>query len=301
MIRYDMKEDICLRLGANGGRPGKETGAVSLVWGDSSSSARGGGEGKTMTPQEATALVLEQVQRTFVHLRDGERRFFDPIRLVEACRCLNLEYMVHQQNDASEFCDKLLDRLEMGMKAGQAAVAAAARTGGVLVSETGALDAYGGGNESGGVKPRVAALDRLFGGTWVHQKIPTGCSHRTNRLEPFINLEVNIRGKESIEESLASFVESELMAGDNKVGPFFPHAKAKGIGRRQAGRMPMPSRSLCASTFQSARCFVSPHFGRTRFLWGYEDLRVESGLYLCFRKHTQVRRLNTLPHWSPTQ
>lgn len=218
MIRYDGKEDIRLRLGANGGRPGKETGAVSLVWGDSSaSSSRGGGEGKTMTQAEATAQVLEQVQRTFLHLRDGERRFFDPIRLVEACRCLNLEYMVHQQNDASEFCDKLLDRLESGMKAGQAVATAtgAANAAGAIV----ARGQSGGdsGNPPGGM-PRVAALDRLFGGTWVHQKIPMGCSHRTNRSEPFINLEVNIRGKESIEESLASFVESELMAGDNKVG-----------------------------------------------------------------------------------
>lgn len=217
MIRYDGKEDIRLRLGANGGRPGKETGVVSLVWGDSSSSSsRGGGEGKTMTQAEATAQVLEQVQRTFLHLRDGERRFFDPIRLVEACRCLNLEYMVHQQNDASEFCDKLLDRLESGMKAGQAAAAAAGDAPGAIVAGSAAGQGGDGGSRAGGM-PRVAALDRLFGGTWVHQKIPMGCSHRTNRSEPFINLEVNIRGKESIEESLASFVESELMAGDNKV------------------------------------------------------------------------------------
>lgn len=215
MIRYDMKDDLSFRLGPGGGRPGKETGAVSLVWGDSPSSR---GEGKTMTPDEATALVLEQVQRTFLHLRDGERRFFDPIRFVEACRCLNLEYLVHQQNDASEFCDKLLDRIESGMKAGQLAVEAAAGSrggGGGGVAGVGVRAGAATGGAGG--KPRVAALERLFGGTWVHQKIPTGCAHRTNRSEPFINLEVNIRGKESLEESLASFVESELMAGDNKV------------------------------------------------------------------------------------
>lgn len=218
VMRYDTKEEVCFRLGEGGGRPGKETGLLNLVWGESPpSSSRG--EGKTMTQDEATAQVLEEVQRTFLHLRDGERRFFDPNRLVDACRCLNLEYLVHQQNDASEFCDKLLDRVESGMKMGQLAVARAKaearlRDGLAVARVPGIED---GGIVGDGGKPRVAALDRLFGGTWVHQKIPTGCTHRTNRSEPFINLEVNIRGKESLEESLASFVESELMAGDNKV------------------------------------------------------------------------------------
>ncbi|CAM9944915.1 unnamed protein product, partial [Ascophyllum nodosum] len=48
-IRYDSKEEFCLRLGEGGGRPGKETGAVSIVWRDRSSS---GVEGNTMTQDE---------------------------------------------------------------------------------------------------------------------------------------------------------------------------------------------------------------------------------------------------------
>ena len=70
----------------------------------------------------------------------------------------------------------------------------------------------------GGGKPRVAALNRFFGGTLAYEKIPTGCSHRTNRSQLFTNLEVVISEKGSLEESLASSVESELMTGDNKVG-----------------------------------------------------------------------------------
>ena len=61
--------------------------------------------------------LLEEVQRTFIHLDEGSRgRCFDPRSLVEASGCLKLEFDVWQQNDASEFAMKLLDRLEVPLK-----------------------------------------------------------------------------------------------------------------------------------------------------------------------------------------
>ena len=64
------------------------------------------------SPDEiASRRLLEEVQRTFVHLEVGSRgRCFDPRAFVEACTCLKLEFEVWQQNDASEFAMKLLDR-----------------------------------------------------------------------------------------------------------------------------------------------------------------------------------------------
>ena len=67
--------------------------------------------------EAASRHLMEEVQRTFIHLEEGSRgRCFDPRALVEACACLKLEFDVWQQNDASEFATKLLDRLETSLK-----------------------------------------------------------------------------------------------------------------------------------------------------------------------------------------
>ncbi|OQR84903.1 ubiquitin-specific protease [Achlya hypogyna] len=132
----------------------------------------------------ATVEVLRQVQRTFWYLQESEMRYFNPKALVEACKCLNLEFSVYQQNDASEFCDKLLDRLEIGLKK---------------------------------TPQGAGCLQANLGGKLISQKLPQGCGHRYEREEAFIRLELQIRGKDSIEASLESFVEGEVMDGDNKV------------------------------------------------------------------------------------
>jgi hypothetical protein len=51
----------------------------------------------------------------------------------------------------------------------------------------------------------------------VYEKVPRGCDHRSTKEDPFINLTLIIRGKESIQESLTALVEGEVMDGDNKV------------------------------------------------------------------------------------
>lgn len=117
------------------GRPGKETGVFevvnsgSQVAGDGAHDSAGekSGEISTKHPtpggieetedEAVSRHLLEEVQRTFIHLDEGSRgRCFDPRALVEACNCLKLEFDVWQQNDASEFAMKLLDRLEIALK-----------------------------------------------------------------------------------------------------------------------------------------------------------------------------------------
>jgi ubiquitin carboxyl-terminal hydrolase 9/24 len=110
------------------GRPGKETGVFEVVSsmtdepgvapGAASQIRRRGSEEVEETEDEASSRhLMEEVQRTFIHLDEGSRgRCFDPRGLVEACACLKLEFDVWQQNDASEFATKLLDRLETSLK-----------------------------------------------------------------------------------------------------------------------------------------------------------------------------------------
>jgi ubiquitin C-terminal hydrolase len=174
-LKFDGSEDVSYKL--REGREGRELADFSVI-----------PPSKRFSPQviqekEATQRVLEQVQRTFCYLQSSEKRFFDPRQLVEACRCLNLNYSVYQQNDASEFCDKLLDKLEAALKG----------------------------------TPQMKQLQMVFGGKFSNQKIPEGCDHRAEKEEPFIKVELIIRGKDSIQESLAAFVEGEMMDGENKV------------------------------------------------------------------------------------
>ena len=123
------------------GRPGKESGVFDISSSESNSMetdgipASGAGEsssegdksrpidppttnGITETENEQQSRkLLEEVQRTFVHLAEGLRgRCYDPCSLVEASACLKMEFDVWQQNDASEFAVKLLDKLEVPLK-----------------------------------------------------------------------------------------------------------------------------------------------------------------------------------------
>jgi len=111
------------------GRPGKETGAFDIVCTDpqqegaaseskeQEESPSSSSEIKETPDESSSRKLLEEVQRTFVNLDEGARgRCFDPRALVEASHCLKLEFDVWQQNDASEFAMKLLDRLEISLK-----------------------------------------------------------------------------------------------------------------------------------------------------------------------------------------
>ena len=60
--------------------------------------------------------LLEGVQRTFIHLKEGSKgRCFDPRALGEASAHLKLEFDVWQQNDVSELSSSLLGCLEISL------------------------------------------------------------------------------------------------------------------------------------------------------------------------------------------
>ncbi|KAG7389558.1 Ubiquitin carboxyl-terminal hydrolase 34 [Phytophthora pseudosyringae] len=189
-MRYDNGGEATFVLAE--GRPGNENGRYVILQPE-------------LTGTDATLEVLRQLQRTFCYLRDSEMRYFNPKAFVDSCTCLNLEFSVYQQNDATEFCDKLLDRLETGLKT---------------------------------TPQGTRCLQDVLGGKLISQKLPKDCGHRYEREEPFIRLELQIRGKESIEESLSAFVEGELMDGDNKVECELCATKKAAVRRTCFGSLP---------------------------------------------------------------
>ena len=127
-LPLDLPEEYTLTAG----RPGKETGAFEIILSTNRSASAADGSSHNdeaaaelqatlpevlETPDECSSRkLLEEVQRTFVNLDEARGRCFDPRALVEASHCLKLEFDVWQQNDASEFAMKMLDRLEISLK-----------------------------------------------------------------------------------------------------------------------------------------------------------------------------------------
>jgi len=177
------------------GRPGKETGVFEVLPSKETKEKQGGRvapddksdeEIKETQDESSSRHLMEEVQRTFIHLEEGSRgRCFDPRALVEACACLKLEFDVWQQNDASEFSTKLLDRLETSLKRW-------------------APDTF-------------RYLDHTFGIKQTKQKICKECGLKTNREEKLLNVDCQIRGKADIHEALSAMCETEIMEGNNQV------------------------------------------------------------------------------------
>ena len=132
--------------------------------------------------------VIRQLQRAFLFMQDGRQGCFDPYPFVLACHCLNLNFRVTSQNDATELYDKVVDCIEEGMKG----------------------------------SPQLAVLKELFGGEEIRQKTCHKCkqtfsvsSAAFNRLE--LQCKDNDIMKASLVECLEVFTQPEVMKGDNQV------------------------------------------------------------------------------------
>jgi ubiquitin carboxyl-terminal hydrolase 9/24 len=176
------------------GRPGKETGVFDIIPDPSEmdlSEAKQNSSTEESTFDESedeakSRHLLEEVQRTFIHLEEGSRgQCFDPRALVEACSFLKLEFDVWQQNDASEFATKLLDRLEISLKKWAPST--------------------------------FHHMDHTFGVKQTKQKTCKKCGLKTNREEKLLTIDCQIRGKSDIQEALSAMTEVEIMEGSNQV------------------------------------------------------------------------------------
>lgn len=60
-----------------------------------------------------------------------------------------------------------------------------------------------------------AVMKNLLHGVFANELICKGCPHTSEREEPFMTLQIQVKDKHSIEEGLAAFVEGEMLEGDN--------------------------------------------------------------------------------------
>ncbi|KAH0843617.1 Ubiquitin carboxyl-terminal hydrolase family protein [Fonsecaea pedrosoi] len=126
-------------------------------------------------------LVLE-LAKVFAYMQNSYEKSIDPSMAVEAITTYEGEQIdVSVQMDVDEFFNLLFDRLE-----GQ--IDSSAR----------------------------AAFKSMYGGQLVQQVKSKECDHISERLEPFSAVQVEIKGKARLEDSLRAYVEGEVLQGENK-------------------------------------------------------------------------------------
>ncbi|EGC34643.1 hypothetical protein DICPUDRAFT_34644 [Dictyostelium purpureum] len=127
--------------------------------------------------------LLNQLQLLFVYLQESSKKYYDPYNLCRTIRNYNGEIINPGiQMDAYEFFLLLLEKLEDLMKE----------------------------------MPQKNILKQSYGGVLTNQIISKECTHRSHREEPFLSLSMDVKNKRSLAESLASFIDEELLVGDNK-------------------------------------------------------------------------------------
>ncbi|KAK4940980.1 hypothetical protein LTR10_019024 [Elasticomyces elasticus] len=126
-------------------------------------------------------LVME-LAKVFAHMQNSYEKSIDPSLAVEAITTYEGDQIdVSVQMDVDEFFNLLFDRLE------------------------------------GQIPSRVRNSFRsIYGGQLVQQVKSKECEHISERLEPFSAVQVEIKGKPRLEDSLRAYVEGEVLQGENK-------------------------------------------------------------------------------------
>jgi ubiquitin C-terminal hydrolase len=129
-------------------------------------------------PDNVTS-ILKELKRAFTFLQNSESKSFNTTAFVESCRPLGLTNDILSQNDTAEFCDKLVDCLEVVLK----------------------------------------GTWKVFSGLVMHETDFVGVQYRSEREQPFIFLPLPIVGTPvaTLEKSLQEFVKAEKMDGENQV------------------------------------------------------------------------------------
>jgi len=153
--------------------------------------------------------VLCQLQSTFGALLASQQDAYKPEKFWSAFKDYDGQPVnVREHQDALEFMLRLQDQVDAAIKRGaqlQQPGTSRGQSGALLRDDmTDPLDEMG-------------AIERVLGGVLVTQVVCSKCpAHRSERDEPGNSLAVDIRNKSGLLESLAAYVQGELLEGDNK-------------------------------------------------------------------------------------
>lgn len=127
--------------------------------------------------------ILYALQFIFSGLKSSAKQYTSPKKLCGAFKDWDGKPLnVYDQMDADEFFNNLMDKIETAMKGGS----------------------------------NAQCIKNHFGGVQTTECIGKNtCSHRSERNESFLTLPVQVKNKKSLLESLESFVEGEILEGDN--------------------------------------------------------------------------------------
>ncbi|KAL6245676.1 hypothetical protein RBB50_007675 [Rhinocladiella similis] len=126
--------------------------------------------------------LVKELAKVFAYMQNSYEKSIDPSVAVEAITTYEGEQIdVTIQMDVDEFFNLLFDRLESQI-------------------DHGARDLF----------------KSIYGGQLVQQIKSKECEHISERLEPFSAVQVEIKGKARLEDSLRAYVEGEVLQGENK-------------------------------------------------------------------------------------
>jgi len=138
-------------------------------------------EGGVVAAEESN--MLHQLQHLFSHLSISARRDYDPSGLVSTIKGYDGNPIrIGEQQDVDEFFNLFGDRLEKSLK----------------------------------FLPQKRLLQDIFGGKVSHIITCQDCKSISERLEDYLSLSLDVKGKSNILKSLDLYVEGEALDGSNQ-------------------------------------------------------------------------------------
>jgi len=135
---------------------------------------------KNEIPKEDNLLF--HFQSIFAFLNQSEQQYFNPIGFTHAFKDWDGNPTnVLVQMDVDEFFNMFMDKLENAIKSTK----------------------------------QEKMIQEHFGGTYANELICKGCPHYSERSEPYLAINLQVKNKKSIKDSLEALIEGEMLDGDN--------------------------------------------------------------------------------------